>query len=786
MILLNNRYKLLQPLGHGGSGVTYLAWDDHQQRKVVIKRYNTISGALDEAPWLREMEALRRIEHPQIPQFLDAFVAESEMVRRPHLVQSYIEGVSLDEELRETRYNVDSVVEIIADLLGILMFLQKQTPPIIHRDIKPANILRKKNDDKLVLIDFGTATEVVRKTFDNTMNVGTLGYQAPEQIAGEASIVSDLYSIGVVAIELLTRKRPHKLLKGMGEGLNWTPFIGDLPHGFRVWLEKALSLDPKDRFRNAAGAHAEILRLHPYFFPAVVTESANPMRPDSSLAAAIQARMAVERESIIRKKAKNQRIRAEKRRQLQEKQFDTLEEKQQLRIRERGFIQEQKLRQTKVSAAWWQLITHVANGDLRPRAAAEVFLSHEYSSPEFGTIAVGPETRQVSFVEVDIARGLLERQVDSELSVRYTQILHAHPRWGALKKMEERLLTTIRFAEKVVRLSREEQEYKSASWWSKIGGGKRRLEEIEYELYTNLEQRDEHIYSLQLDIDHYSAPKNVLNTLRNALLQQQRELSNLESAWQSMLPYAVLTSHLKRHLRMVRIRTGAYWVGAKANDRTAYQNERPRHEVRLRTYDISAFPVTQSLYAKVVGSNPSNFSIPEAPIDNVSWYEAVAFCNKLSAIEGLAPAYIIHENGFVEWIHAANGYRLPTEAEWEAAAKGGADLLYAGSNIIEDVGWISTNSNKSIHPVGQKLPNLLGIYDLSGNVWEWCWDWFGDYTPASVVNPKGPDTGESRVLRGGSCYSLPRYARSTNRARSNPIHCDNYFGFRVARYPSTT
>ena len=253
-----------------------------------------------------------------------------------------------------------------------------------------------------------------------------------------------------------------------------------------------------------------------------------------------------------------------------------------------------------------------------------------------------------------------------------------------------------------------------------------------------------------------------------------------------MLPFAVLTSHVKRHLRMQRIRAGAYWIGAKNNDRTAYQNERPRHEVRLRTFDISAFPVTQVLYKSVVGSNPSNFSIPEAPIDNVSWFEAVLFCNKLSIIEGLEPAYNIHENGHVEWNHVANGYRLPTESEWEVAAKGGVDLLYSGSNAIEDVGWISTNSNKSIHPVGQKLPNKWGIYDMSGNVWEWCWDWFGDYFPASNVNPKGPDNGESRVLRGGSCYSLPRYARSTNRARSNPVHCDNYFGFRVARYPSTS
>jgi formylglycine-generating enzyme required for sulfatase activity len=184
-------------------------------------------------------------------------------------------------------------------------------------------------------------------------------------------------------------------------------------------------------------------------------------------------------------------------------------------------------------------------------------------------------------------------------------------------------------------------------------------------------------------------------------------------------------------------------------------------------------------------NNPSHFKGDALPVENVSWYEAVAYCNALSLKEGLTPAYRGSGESMV-CDFSANGYRLPTEAEWEYAAREGTRAYggyeYAGGDNIEELGWYHGNSGGRTHPVGTKAPNGLGLYDMSGNVWEWCWDWYsGSYERRDQTDPRGPPAGTDRVDRGGSALYDAEFLRSANRDGYIPTYRYWFLGFRVCR-----
>ena len=183
--------------------------------------------------------------------------------------------------------------------------------------------------------------------------------------------------------------------------------------------------------------------------------------------------------------------------------------------------------------------------------------------------------------------------------------------------------------------------------------------------------------------------------------------------------------------------------------------------------------------------NRRNSTDNNKPVIHVSWYDAVAYCNWLSEQEGLEKSYNINgDDVTMNW--NANGYRLPTEAEWEYAARGGNQsqgYKYSGSDNIDEVGWYWSNSGNKTHPVGTKQPNEFGIYDMTGNVWEWCNDWYSSsyYSQSLSNNPQGPSSGSYRVYRGGSWNYSPSYCRVANRDYDNPSDRYNVIGFRVAR-----
>ena len=256
---------------------------------------------------------------------------------------------------------------------------------------------------------------------------------------------------------------------------------------------------------------------------------------------------------------------------------------------------------------------------------------------------------------------------------------------------------------------------------------------------------------------------------------------------------------------MVAVEGSTFSMGSFGNE----TNETPVHEVSLDYFYILSTEVTQSQYKAVMGVNYSRFRGADRPVEEVSWYDAIVFCNKLSMLADLTPVYSLDGStdpdewgdipridasdkdkarwNNIKWNVEADGYRLPTEAEWEYAAKGGLkaeeDTLYSGSDVITDVAWNADTPDGETHDVAGKEPNELGLYDMTGNVWEWVWDWYGNYHTVDRVNPKGADadvTGR-KMRRGGSIKSDAVFCRNANRASSVPELRGVDLGFRIAR-----
>ncbi len=232
--------------------------------------------------------------------------------------------------------------------------------------------------------------------------------------------------------------------------------------------------------------------------------------------------------------------------------------------------------------------------------------------------------------------------------------------------------------------------------------------------------------------------------------------------------------------KMVRVEGGTFSMGEKS----LFLDERPIHSVKLSDFYLSRTEITQKDYMAVMGHNPSYFQGRNLPVENITWYDAINFANKLSLLEGFEPVYSFN-GGQVTWDKSKNGYRLPTEAEWEYAARGGLHskgFKYSGSDNIDDVAHHSGNSGKTTNkPVATKKPNELGLHDMTGNVYEWVWDWRTPYTDKDQINPSGGNTGDNKRVRGGSAFCSPYFSRIGWRNSYGPFDRKYFVGIRLAR-----
>lgn len=267
----------------------------------------------------------------------------------------------------------------------------------------------------------------------------------------------------------------------------------------------------------------------------------------------------------------------------------------------------------------------------------------------------------------------------------------------------------------------------------------------------------------QLCKDSPSAIKTACDKLGALLLEDETSSNGGSNA-------EVITIRLKDvSFEMVEVEGGSFTMGCTSEQiGECEKNETPNHIVVIsKDYYIGKYEVTQELWEAVMGNNPSSFKDSEKPVESVTWNECREFCTELSRLTG-------------------RNFRLPTEAEWEFAARGGrksTSAKFSGSSSAANVAWYEANSNGQTHPVGKLHPNELGIFDMSGNVGEWCQDYYDSYPSKTQIDPQGPSSGHFRVVRGGSCGITDSYCRVTKRVQYNPNTRSKFYGFRIVFVP---
>ena len=252
----------------------------------------------------------------------------------------------------------------------------------------------------------------------------------------------------------------------------------------------------------------------------------------------------------------------------------------------------------------------------------------------------------------------------------------------------------------------------------------------------------------------------------------------------------------KIQYEMRLIEAGSFTMGSTKDLSARHEDETPHHVTLTKDYFIGVYEITQMNWLNVTGDRPSFFrDCDNCPVEQISWCDAVFFANKLSILSEFEPVYDLPQ-GFhgkttvrecneyapkvnINW--DANGYRLPTEAEWQYAAEGGGGFLYSGANTPETVAWYGKNSKKRTHQVGGKQANAYKLYDMTGNVWEWCSDWHAPYEKEALIDPKGPKSGGSRIIRGGSWDFGVGGGRLNNRNQGMPGERSAYIGLRLTR-----
>ena len=239
-------------------------------------------------------------------------------------------------------------------------------------------------------------------------------------------------------------------------------------------------------------------------------------------------------------------------------------------------------------------------------------------------------------------------------------------------------------------------------------------------------------------------------------------------------PAAVRTFTTALGVEMALIPAGEFLMGGEGDD-----DEKPAHKVRLAAFCMDRTEVTQRSYESLMGANPSRFKEPDRPVEGIAWSSAVKYCNMRSRKEGLTLCYDLKT---LACDFAADGYRLPTEAEWEYACRAGSEGEYCFGNdpvALGEWAWSKGNSGGATHLVGRKKPNAWGLYDMHGNVAEWCQDYYSPqaYRDAPADDPRGPATSENRVLRGGSWRTKGEQCRSAARDNVSPGLADACFGY---------
>jgi len=733
-------------IGEGGFGKVYKAYDNILDRTVAIK-VSEVKQGFEAQRLRRELEIVSTIPaHPNIARYEECMTFQTTLGEFDFgILQYYAEGNLLNfiknEDLTDSQLK-----NLIEGLLNGIQFLHANN--IVHRDLKPRNILIVKRNNVIVpkITDFGISKHYTpddHSAILNSLMGGTLAYSSPELIKGHKYIHanSDLWSFGVIVYQLCTGELPFNCgeyetgsERGRGEMARQIvdgeidEKVNSIDEPYRRLIGRCMVVDHDKRIKTAT----DCLSLLKVAVAAPKQPETEPEKP--------QHRPAPQQPG--------QKPDGNAPEPGYEGGTISIDDDPGIILPEPATpieLPEIKPPDSLYSGETMLIIEKPAS--LQPAPSDEPENPAEMSIPGFSgeTKPVKepllPQTSDPSgspppdqpakpgepSKKPDPGHSWLGWIIAGTVIVGFALTLFWwYNRGPSAKEIEEqRIADSIRGADSLAMVQAEQQRIADS------------IAKVQYE--KMISDSIAHVDSLK---------KGLIKKSKTTVPANEDELRTLSGP--------------APEIEMVYVQGGTFQMGSNDGE----SNEKPVHTVTVGSYYIGKFEVTQKQWRAVMGSNPSYFSgCDNCPVEKVSWNDIQEFIRKLNEKSG-------------------KRYRLPTEAEWEFAARGGIKsrgYTYAGSNTIGDVAWYWENSKT--HPVGQKAPNELGVYDMSGNVWEWCADWYaGDYyANCPENNPKNTTPSSLRVSRGGGWRNLPAYCRVARRYLPSPGARVNFLGFRLLR-----
>ena len=773
---LGDGYEVIKKLGAGGMATVYLAREKALDRQVAIKllpkAFSRDAGFVSR--FKNEAQVAANLEHPHIVRIYQI----SEQADLVYFVMSFVPGGSVTDRIKEQEMiPLDDLIQWAIDACSALAYGHERG--VIHRDLKPDNIMIDKNN-RVVLMDYGIAKAGEGTGLTQAGSViGTPQYMSPEQARGlPLDARSDIYSMGIVLYQMATGELPFQATDAaslMYMHVHETPEPpdarnADIPEWLKNIILKCLAKNPVDRFASADELKAALSEK--YSPKITVTPMAERDRKKRRIALVMTAAavvvIAIAAVLFFRWQAGQREIEEQARIQQQQQEREQARQDAEASAAEKDDMAYENALSVNTKEAFNSYLMLYPAGrhldEVKDRIAAIETRETEQEAAKLEETREDPaeaERRRQEAAERRRREQEAEQRRMDDTAYQQAEMVNSIQSYNTYLKNYPNGIHREAAMVKLASLDEAEAERLSAQ-----AEEVSRRDDLAFQLASSANTKEGYnTYLISFpDGEHSAEARAKITSIEEAETQQEK--------------IRVALSALS--LRMVEIVPGGFLMGSEKGG----GDEKPVNTVRLAGLHMSSTEITQAQYESVIKDNPSYFKLDDnSPVERVTWRDAITFCNRLSEKVGLESCYNL---GTGACDYSKSGFRLPTEAEWEYACRAGSGLEYSlgdGESALNRAGWYQRNSREGTHPVAQKTQNEWGLYDMHGNVWEWCNDWYdkGYYGSMEQENPRGSASGKEKVIRGGGWLDNPRDCRSAKRKSFDPAKNYSDIGFRVVR-----